>query len=218
MHGYKIVALDGNIGSVYNFYFDEVSAHIRYLVVSTGSWLFGKRVLLSPVSLGKPDWASQSLRIKLSKEQVKNSPDIDLGQPISRPLEDRLHRYYNWPIYWTFPSLSSQARYLWSSKEVEGYHIEATDGQIGHIEDLIVDDEPWIIRYIVVDTHNLLPGKKVIISPAWLQNVDWFTGQVAVNLSKEEINNAPEYDPSAPVNRQYEERLYDFYGRPRYWL
>jgi len=99
---------------------------------------------------------------------------------------------------------------------VTGYHIEATDGDIGHVEDFIIDDETWEIRYMVVDTRNWWPGKKVLIAPQWIDRVSWDDSKVYVNLSREAIKNAPEYRPNA-FNREYEEKLYDHYKRPKYW-
>ncbi len=106
---------------------------------------------------------------------------------------------------------------LRSIKEVSGYHIAATDGELGHVSDFIVDNRQWYIRYLVVDTRNWLPGKHVVISPEWVTEVEWLDGKVYLDVTREQVKNAPEYDPSTPVNRAFEEVLYDFYGRPRYW-
>ena len=107
--------------------------------------------------------------------------------------------------------------HLRSTKEVIGYYIEATDGDIGHVEDFIIDNENWAIRYIVVDTVNWWPGKKVVVAPHWIKDVSWMDSRVYVNLSRERIKNAPEYDPAAIVDRAYEDRLYEHYGSPKYW-
>jgi hypothetical protein len=107
--------------------------------------------------------------------------------------------------------------HLRSVQEVAGYHIQATDGEIGHVEDFILDDETWMLRYVVVDTRNWLPGRKVIVPPSWVESVDWANRKVSVDFTREEVRTSPEYDPAAPVNREYEVRLYDFYGRPKYW-
>lgn len=115
-------------------------------------------------------------------------------------------------------SAESVTAYLRSCKEVLGYHIQASDGEIGHVEDFICDDETWVMRYAVVDTRNWLPGKKVLLATWWINQVNWDSKKVAVDLSKDTIKNSPEYDPSAPVNRQYEEIFFDYYGRPKYWL
>ncbi len=106
--------------------------------------------------------------------------------------------------------------HLRSAAKVTGYHIEATDGEIGHVEDFIIDDETWEIRYMVVDTRNRLPGKKVLIAPRWIHQVSWDNSKVYVNLSREAIENEPEYH-SDDFNREYEEKLHDRYGWPKYW-
>ena len=104
-----------------------------------------------------------------------------------------------------------------SIDEVTGYYMQAPDGEVGYLDDFIVDDKNWTIRYIVLDTRKWLPGKKVLISPQWINRISWSDGKVFLDLDRESIKESPEYDPSLPVNRQYEERLYDFYGRPKYW-
>ena len=155
--------------------------------------------------------------------------------------------YYGYPYYWGGPNLwgltsypagltvqreavtdaeAAQARagkewpdsHLRSTNEVTGYHIEAADGEIGHVEDFIVDDETWAIRYLEVDTRNWWPGKKVLVSPQWIDNVSWPDSKVYVHLSRETIKNGPEYIESMPISREFEKRLYGHYGRPPYWL
>jgi hypothetical protein len=101
--------------------------------------------------------------------------------------------------------------------EVTGYHIEATDDRIGHVYDFIIDDESWTIRYLVVDTGKWLGGKKVLLAPGWINRIDWQERQVKVFLTHGQIEKSPDFDPSRPVNREYEVKLYDFYGRPHYW-
>jgi hypothetical protein len=107
--------------------------------------------------------------------------------------------------------------HLRSTQEVLGYYIHASDGDLGHVEDFIVDDDNWTIRYMVVDTRNWLPGKKVLVAPEWITEVSWGESKVYVDLTQDAIKDSPEYDPTETVNRLYEERLYDFYGRPKYW-
>ena len=110
-----------------------------------------------------------------------------------------------------------EENHLRSIKEVTGYHIQASDGEIGHVEDFVVDDKIWALRYIVVDTRNWLPSRKVLVSPQWAATVDWAEQKLWVDLSTDNIKNSPEYDPAAPINRGYERTLYDYYGRPVYW-
>jgi hypothetical protein len=233
LRGYTIRAADGDIGKVHEFYFDDRGWIIRYLVVDTGTWLPGRRVLLSPSAMGQPDWETHVLPVGLTKGQVEHSPPIDADKPVSRQMERELHAYYGWRPYWgsatvmaiqTEEEANQEAEqeqndpHLRSTREVIGYHIRARDGEIGHVEDLIANDEGWGIRYLVVDTHNWLPGRKVLVDPFWAEQVSWAERRVHVDMTREMVKNSPEFDPSAPVNREYEVRLYDFYGRPKYWM
>jgi uncharacterized protein YrrD len=243
LRGYTIRAIDGDIGKVHELYFDDLAWIVRYMVVDTGNWLPGRKVLLWPGALGQPDWETQSLSVGLTKEQVENSPHISSDEPVSRQMETDLHTYYGWTPYWRsgLPALGLGAAaaaemisrsaeeednekeaesdpHLRSSREVIGYHIQARDGEIGHVEDLIIDDEAWYIHYLVIDTRNWLPGRKVLVAPAWAEQVNWVERMVYLDLSRETVKNSPEYDPSMPVNREYEVRLYDYYGRPKYWV
>jgi hypothetical protein len=108
--------------------------------------------------------------------------------------------------------------HLRSSEAVTGYVIEAADGEIGHVDGFVVDDEAWAIRYIEVATRNWWPGRKVLVSPAWIERVSWTTSKVHIGLSREAIKNCPEYADSTPITREYEDRLHLHYGRPPYWL
>lgn len=98
--GNNLDATDGEIGTVKDFYFDDQTWTIRYLVVNTGSWLSGRKVLISPNALLKHSWESGIFPVGLSREQVRNSPDIDTEKPISRQYEQELADYYPWEPYW----------------------------------------------------------------------------------------------------------------------
>jgi hypothetical protein len=243
LQGEQIHARDGDIGNVDSFLFDDESWTIRYLVVKTGNWLMGRKVLISPISIAAKQ-EENGLTLSLTRQQIKDSPDIDTDKPVSRQHEIDYSSYYGYPFYWFGPDLwgpsprpvgaTSQyagsaaapgtARvkqepdsHLRSSREVIGYYIEATDGDIGHVEDFLVEDQNWAIRYVVVDTVNWWPGKKVIVSPDWVESVSWAELRVHLKLSRQSIKSAPEYDPSAGVDRDYEERLYNYYGSAKYW-
>lgn len=219
LEGYKVLAADGDIGQVYEFYFDDHTWTIRYLVVNIGAGLTARRVLIAPLALDVPDWKLETFPVILTKEQVANSPDIDTDKPISRQQEIELHHYYHWPAYWTSggalghqmitvpPNLAPSRQkpqekteemdndpHLRSTREVVGYRIQARDGALGHVEDFLIDDQTWSINYMIVDTVNFLPGKKVRIAPDWVERVDWAGAKVQVDLTKETIKNSPEYD------------------------
>jgi len=236
LRDYHIHATDGNVGRIKDFLFDGEAWVIRYAVVDTSEWLPGRNVLLIPDVLGVPSMEGQVLPVDLTRSQVRDSPDIEADKPVSRQHEVDLFEYFGWSPYWgagrggsgkvatrgvaqgakTDRPPSGDPR-LRSMREVAGYSLHASDGQIGHVEDFVIDDESWIIRYIVVDTRNWLPGKKVIISPDWVSAIDWQTRTVSLEHSKDEVSSSPPYDPNQPVNRQYEVRLYDYYGRRKYW-
>ena len=173
--GYDVLALDGEMGKVSDFLFDDATWDIRYMVVESGPWLSKRRVLITPYSLGQPDWDTRSFPVNLTREQVRKSPDIDLDKPVSLQHQVKLHEYYSWPAYWIpepqhmpaapprVPVAESEPEegdsHLRSCHEVMGYGIHALDNGIGHVEDFVLDDEAWVMRYIVVDTRNWLPGR-----------------------------------------------------------
>ena len=242
MIDYVLAAKDGQIGRCRDFLFDDRRWTIRYMVADTGKWIPNEKVLISPMSLGTPDWASRLFQVKLTMEQIKDRPDLDSNAPVSREYETRWFEHFGLTPYWVGGGLwgsaatpnaavplqdaavatekepSNAEHTLRSTQEVTGYRIEARDGDIGHVEDFIVHDDSWTVQYIVVDTRNLLPGgKKVLIAPDWVEDIRWSDNRMVIDLTREQIKDSPEYDPNAPVNRKFEERLYDFYGRPKYW-
>ncbi len=239
--GYDIVAMDGEIGSVKDIYFDDERWTVRYLVADTGGWISGRKVLISPLAVVAVDWSEHKVAVNLTRDQVHNAPSILEDMPVSRQYERRYLGYYRWPAYWrglnawgawptpVLPIDHPQAdgpdseeeeaddAHLRSVEEVTGYHIQATDDEIGHVEDFILDDESWEVRYLIVDTSNWWFGKKVLIAPSWVTTVEWPGQKIYVSLSRAQVKQTPEFDPSMPVTRAYEERLHNSYGRPGYW-
>lgn len=108
--------------------------------------------------------------------------------------------------------------HLRSTRAVRGYHIKAVDGPIGHIDDFIIDDDTWAIRYLIVDTANWWPGKKVLVAPQWIKSVSWQESKVYVNLSRETIKQSPEYTEVSQLTREYETRLHGHYNHEGYWV
>jgi len=243
--GAAVHASDGEIGHVSAAFFDDQTWTIRYLVVDTGSWLSGRAVLVSPYAVQAPLGSSKMINVSLTREQVKNSPDIDTHQPVSRQHEREYLDYYAYPEYWDGGALWSmgalpvlpierqvsatatalRARdernddvHLRSSKEVSGYDIQATDDSIGHVKDFIFDEASWAIRYLVIDTRNWWPGgKKVLIGTQWIDRIDWGEKKVHARLTREQVKDSPAYDESMVIHREYETRLHQVYDRPGYW-
>lgn len=245
LKGLVIRATDGEIGTVRHLYFDDHSWAVRYLTVETGGWLGGRQVLISPISIVSADWQANRLDVALTKKQIENSPNIDTHRPVSRQHELEYLGYYRYAPYWDgphmwgtdfypgglavpTPSTAQEAAakiqraavdsHLRSTEDVTGYRIEAADGEIGHVEQFVIDDKAWAIRYLEVATQNWWPGKKVLFSPAWVERVSWMDSKVFVALSREAIQQCPEYLETKPITREYEDRLHRHYGRPPYWL
>jgi hypothetical protein len=258
LEGYAIQATDGVIGHVKDFYFDDEAWVVRYLIVETGSWLSSRKVLISPISIGKPDWIKRVLPVVITMEQVRKSPDIDTDKPVSRQHEAQYLGYYDYPCYWgggglwsggVYPGMlagtahddstvldgrapaqegSSKAetaqdqdaaydRHLRSCQAVLKYRIEATDGDIGHVDGLLVDEETWAIRYMVVDTNGWWLGHQVVMAPAWIHEVRWADRTVRISVTREAVRAAPQYDASVPLSRDREVDLYRHHGRSGYW-
>ena len=252
IEGLALRATDGTIGSVDDFYFDDATWLVRYVVADTGTWLSGRKVLLAPQSAAQPDIVNRLLPVQLSRAQIENSPDIDLARPVERAMEQRLYRYYGWEPYWSdgvmplnVPRRSARAPgaignpnaiapgpvslndpdieesgyqpHLRSADTVMHYYIHARDGDIGHVADFLIDPDAWMIRYMVVDTRNWLPGRKVLVSPQWIEDISWSENMVVLDLLKQQIREAPEYRPDAPIGRDYEKALFDHYRRAPYW-
>ncbi len=243
--GFTMGATDGEIGKVKDFYFDDETWTIRYLVVETGNWLSNRKVLISPEALLHGDWANETFPVNLTKEQIEKSPDIDTDHPVSRQHEVDLYAHYPWTNYWggglwaggigtagmMMPVSSAPLEesvksstnaagsevdsdpHLRSAKSVQGYSIHALDDTIGDVEDFIVDDSNWTIHYLVVDTGNWFPGKKVTIAPDLIKDINWETSEVVVNASVDQVKNSPEYDASKQLSKEYETGLKNYYGR-----
>jgi hypothetical protein len=256
IRGYAIAASDGRLGTVSDFLFDDSSWLVRWLVVDTGKWLSGRKVLLSPFVLGHLDPKEREFTVELTMRQVKDSPDVDTDRPVSRQMETNIYDYYGWSPYWgngfftnrygyigdalkvaptpgftdtvastdpadresderdqaiTHMARSDDPR-LRSIEAVTGYHIEARDGEIGHVEDFLIDDADWSIHYLLINTKNWWPGKKVLISPLSVLEIDWLDNLVKVNVDRQKVKDCPAYDPSMTVDQAYDERFLTYYG------
>ncbi|SFM97473.1 PRC-barrel domain-containing protein [Pleomorphomonas diazotrophica] len=241
--GYAVAASDGDIGSVSDLLFDDQSWQIRWLVVDAGTWLTERKVLLPTSALGHVDAQTERFSVKMTRQQVKDSPDIDTERPVSRQSESDIYGYYGLDPYWggglyaagygsgltaplLTPSPETQRAHreaveaqrgdddpnLRSINEVEGYCIQATDGDIGHVEDMLVEEADWSIHYLVIDTRNWWPGKKVLISPHSAETINWPDKTVFLNVDRDRVKNSPEYDESTIVDRAYESRFDNYYN------
>ncbi|MFP4378114.1 MAG: PRC-barrel domain-containing protein [Spirochaetales bacterium] len=243
LEGLRISAEDGEIGHVADVYVDDHQWVVRYLVVATGSWLFGKKVLISPNAVTKLDRSGGAICVALSKEQVRNSPDIDTDRPISRQQEAEYHLYYNFPPYWggvalwgryeqpgvepdeTDEEATHQDKkygakwdsHLRSAREVRGYRVTATDGEVGHIDNFLMESDTWAIRYLVINTGGWLKRHEVLFIPKLIDRVSWADARVTVNTSKGLLERAPEYHAGHEIDRTSEMALFSHFTAHPYW-
>ena len=230
LNGFALAARDGEIGKLKEVYFDDQAWSVRYLVVQMGGIFLGREVLITPRVIESIDEDGRHIVVNLSREQVENSPPVSSERPVSRHYEAEYHRYYGLEPYWSIgpigappepgptalpavPPREPEHPHLRSSDEIVGYHIAARETDIGKVEDLVIDDSDWSVAYVVIDTRRWLPGRTVLIAPAWIEAVDWPGRSIEVDLAREAIESAPDYDPSTLIDAEYEARLFAHYGK-----
>lgn len=215
LYGHKLAALDGEIGHVKDFYFDDKIWVIRYLVADTGSWLTGRLVLLSPHAFGNWDQFEQTLHLELPIKKIESCPSIESHKPVSRQNEVDYHRYYGWPAYWNggaiwglggsplvlAPSKEDlkanqnhhhEDKHLQSSQAITGYQIQAGDEMLGHVSGFLVDDRNWTIHKLVVKSGHWYSGQEILVSPNKVERISCTESKVYVNLTKSDIQGAKE--------------------------
>ena len=243
--GLSIQARDGEVGSISDVLFEDDTWRVRWLVVDTGSWLMGRRVLLPASHVEAPEVGAASISVDLTRKQVEDSPGSGIDLPVSRQMEASLYESYGWAPYWSTPGMpyvpataypvlpvapvpatggapalgvsptAAQGKtpgadgeqtgdpHLRSADEVTGYYIHARDGDIGHVEDILVEGRDWSIGYFIVDTKNWWPGKMVLVHPDWIERVSWEERLVHLSRSRDEVKMAPEYNPHRPIDSRY---------------
>jgi sporulation protein YlmC with PRC-barrel domain len=222
LYGEKLGAKDGEIGHVKDFYFDDQNWAVRYVVADTGNWLTGRQVLLSPHAFGVLHPAEKVLAVNLTRKQIEDSPAIETHKPVSRQYEEEYHRYYGWPYYWEgdglwggmrgFPILELPPKFasveppsatgpkpkrgdahLRSTQAVKGYHLQATDGIVGHVCDFLMDEKSWAINQLVVKTGHRFTGKEVQIPVSKVTEISYDASKVFVNLTTDAVEKSPEH-------------------------
>jgi len=217
LYGHKLAAVDGEIGHVKDFYFDDKIWVIRYLVADTGSWLTGRLVLLSPHAFGAWDKFGQLLHLKLPMKQIENTPSIESHKPVSRQYEIEYYRYYGWPVYWNGGAIwglgglpvvlppskdeleahlkhQPDDKHLQSTQAVTGYHVQAGDDSIGHVSGFLVDDRSWTIHKLVVETGHWYSGQEILISTNLVERISCEDSKVFVNITIAELQRTSNHE------------------------
>jgi hypothetical protein len=222
LYGNKLGASDGDIGEVKDFYFDDQTWAVRYVIADTGNWLTGRQVLISPHAFGSIYPAGKAMLVKLTRKQIADSPTIETHKPVSRQYEEDYHRYYGWPYYWEgdglwggmrgFPILELPPKFaaveppaatgpkpkrgdahLRSTQAVSGYHLQATDGIVGHVCDFLMDDQSWAIQQLVVKIGHRFTGKEVQLPVGKVDRICYDESKVFVHLTTEAVEKSPEH-------------------------
>lgn len=214
LYGKKLASLDGDIGHVKDFYFDDKAWAVRYVVVDTGSWLTGRLVLLSPHAFVRLDKRDDALQVRLTRKQIQDSPSIASHETVSRQFEEQYYRSYGWPAYWqggqmwgmsgnplvaspqpqdiaVRQSLEPPAdRHLQSTKSVTGYHVRAADGAMGHVASFHVDPVSWAIRELVVEEGHWISGRPILVPPDKVDRISFLEKKVFVRLAKADFQSS----------------------------
>jgi PRC-barrel domain len=250
--GRTVAASDGRVGAVKDFLFDDRGWRIRWMVVDTGHWLPGRKVLIHPSAIApirlppRPALPmlsfgeSMEVSVNLSLEQVEASPDAAEDEPVTGQLEQRLYDYYGWDPFWGASSFGGEGvvatpsglplpaevadgraadldpppgdPHLGSASTIKGFSIRAADGEIGSIDNVLIDEVRWVVRYFVVATRHWLTGKLVQLPAHAVTDIDWRGERVGVSVTRERVNSAPAWDPLAMVDEIAEERLRSHFG------
>ncbi len=258
LKGFDIQAKDGSLGTVNDFLFDDSTWKVRWMVVDTGRWLTGRKVLVHPSAVVSADYLSRHLKVSLTKSQVEDSPSIQQDRPVSQQMQNDLYGYYGWdplwgggmfgagmyggpmyaggmgaiaapvsaPVYFGATAVREAGQHaaaldegdphLRSIAEVTGYHVQATDDNVGHIQDFLIDAKSWEVRYLVVDTSNWWVGQHVLISPYAVKEMNWPERHVRLNLTRDKIKSSPRWNPADVVDDEFGRRLHTHYDWPGY--
>jgi hypothetical protein len=226
--GYRLAAIDGEMGRVRDFLFDDASWKLRYLVVGTGHWLKSRRVLVAPSALGRIVSGKREFRVALTREQVRNSPDIDTDKPVSRQQERAMTAHYGWPapdgMISVDPALTvdrnaqetegSGDSHLRSFLEISTYRVEHAGETLGTAEDFVIDDANWLLRLLIIGFGGWIGSVQAAIPVELTDGISFADRIITTLMSKEEFDKLPLFDAEAPVNREEKLVYFDYRGRP----
>ena len=236
LHGCPVEAGDGHIGAVKDFLFDDQSWKVRWMVVDTGHWLPGRQVLIHPSAIAPLDLTLLAKRVlpmmsmgdtlvvsvQLTKQQIEASPEAREDEPVTKQMETDLYKSLIFSEAAARQAADAESHradgdpHLQSVASVNGYHVHATDGDLGHVENFLADDANWDIRYLVIATRNWWPGKHVQLAPFAVMEIDWSEHRINVNVTRDQVKSGPAWDPLAMVDQVGEQQLHRHFGWPGY--
>ncbi len=227
---FRIRATDGKLGKADDFYFSEDDWSIKYVVVNTGRWFPSDRVLLGPERFERPDPLRRTISVELTKVEVTARAGSDSEEPLSSRQQKLMQERYGGSLYsqgggpigvvhgveWgqalalaeaerpALPSAVPQtAHEPRSTREVIGYKIEAVDGPLGRLEDFLLEDDDWTLRYLVINRRDVrVPNPRVLAPPSWVQYMSWSESRIHMRVQREKIKRSQRYDPLSHSSRQ----------------
>jgi hypothetical protein len=237
--GMAIHAKDGEIGKVVDFYLDDREWIIRYMIGKTGFWLLGRHVMIPSAMIEQKDWGNKSFNVSLSRRQIEESPLLDIDKMLARntdrqsaqPIDgkavfgyagysgtDPFTKYSAVPFIITETTKrsivadeESEGCSLQSAASLFGYEISTNDGILGYVEDFILHEQDWSIRFMIIDTRKGPGSKKILIAPEWIDWISWRQKKVSVSLDKEKIGACPDFDMGLPLSDEVEKSLIDYF-------
>lgn len=216
LQGDEVLARDGAIGKLDDVYFDDERWAVRYMVVDTGGWIAGRRMLVSPEAIEAGISDPGKLRIAATREQLRDAPGAEADPPVAEQQRLAQAKSLGPPYYWSNPVLWGAGAmpgnvaaaagtvaaprieqdapggdpHLRSSNEVIGYDVQALDGALGSVEDFVIDEHTWKVSDVVIDTTKWWPGGKVRLGAEQVERIDWAARKVHVRLSRDELKAA----------------------------
>lgn len=214
INGYAIKASDGVIGTVADLKFQGADWTINWLEIETGGWLFGRRILIPTVALGQPDPEARQFHVNLTMRQIEEGPHPDTGERLSAVLEARLLEHYGLPpgVGGGGAGPEGNRDHLNSIAAVTGNPVEATDGNIGHAADFLIDTSTWQVRYLTIDTSDWWEAGSVVISPGSITSIDWAEGGIHLGVTRQKVRDSPPYVAAETVDGAYDETFQTYYG------
>jgi hypothetical protein len=238
--GYAVAGSNGPLGTASDFLFDDASWKMRWLIVDTGDRCSDRQALVPASVLDRPDPALRCFSVNLTVQEAKNcqSPDQDL--PVSRQGGRDLHAYYGWEPYLAgscfegaiaakfvprpycaemrlrdretaTPPKKFGDPHLRSVEEIIGYHVHATDGEIGHVEDFLAEESGWDIRSVKVSTKSWISRTSVLVSPVSVTMIDWIERLVFLDIDRQKVKLSTPYDPRTTVDGRYAASALPYY-------
>lgn len=218
LKAHTVIGVDGEIGPVHGFHFDDAHWKLRYVVADSDGTLPQSKVLVSLHALEEPDWDRGHLPINLTRGHFENSPEIAVHPAVHPEHEVAYAQHFGWPEWRTEVAQSGDGAGEPGLRNANmEYGVDALNRYLGRVTDFLVDCRSWEIRYLVVDMVEWDVHRKLLVPPSWIHYVSWQNHILSVDLRFEDIARAPRWHGETPPDRAFEEQLHRHYGRRGYW-